>query len=138
MRENPREFVCTNCGGSVPSSSRNCVYCGQQTEWLPAATNRLPGMPDTRFKSQLSGCRQPCGIIVVLWGAFVTIGGGVEISENQVLAGIIILASGISSIAAGGLIWPLNKFNSRPFSSIWLLLVGLVGFVAGVFLNSPS
>jgi len=74
----------------------------------------------------------------VLWGAFVTIGGGVEISENQVLAGIIILASGMSSIAAGGLIWPLNKFNSRPFSIIWLLLVGLVGFVAGVFLSGPS
>ena len=136
---------CTQCKAEYSPGQVFCAACGTVISNVsppsikPAPSIRSDDRPLRTSFPIGRRVRQIAGILLGLWSAFLLMGGAFEISDGQLLGGLLIMAGCVATIVGAGLLWPQTKLRFGRLESrrviIGLIVGGFVVFVVGIVLT---
>ena len=137
-----QEF-CTGCGAGVSDATLSAHSAMPASTPFIQSDDRSLGTSSPIGRASLTGRLRKIGAIVLgLWGAFILIGGGFDLpQEDQLIWGnLLIMAGGVATMLSAGMLWPWTKPHFGRLGSRWVIIVlavgGFVAFVVGAVLTS--
>jgi hypothetical protein len=151
----PGQKFCTKCGAAIdaapahlplPSTQPSSMFKGgTETEGDTPARNPhllekiLSTWGSHFYVHRRRIIRIPIGVVLLLWGAFLFLGGSTEISQGALAVGLVILAGGGMTILSAGILLGWDKLRmgrvGKGMITFLLSVGGFLLFIVGVALT---